>query len=336
MGGHNSKSCANCGTTSTPVWRKDRTNNNAILCNACGKYKKKHGRERPISEAAKQEERERRKKHDGKCANCGTTSTPVWRKDPTNNDTLLCNACGIYKRKHGRERPMRPRGRIKKKRLGREKPMRPRGRPRQYTPEERKERNRAAAAARLKTPAGKASDRAATDKYQKTAKGMATRARAEAKRNEKLRAATQEKRKREMEARETQGKPRTQRTSPRKRSRPANFTQVEDEDEVPLEVPGLYTTAGRTPEVQRGTLYVPAPFPPLPELDWERVLSNPRRPSRFGHVEVELQLGGELPKVHAWLEDFLGESIGDLFEDGLLYSTKCLLYPPGKSCSPHR
>ena len=25
------------------------------------------------------------------------------------------------------------------------------------------------------------------------------------------------------------------------------------------EVPGLYGTAGRTPEVQRGTLYVPAP-----------------------------------------------------------------------------
>ena len=42
--------------------------------------------------------------HDGKfCANCGTTSTPLWRKDRTNNDTILCNACGIYKKNHGRE-----------------------------------------------------------------------------------------------------------------------------------------------------------------------------------------------------------------------------------------
>ena len=50
---HDGKFCANCGTTSTPLWRKDRTNNDTILCNACGIYKKNHGRERPISEAAK-------------------------------------------------------------------------------------------------------------------------------------------------------------------------------------------------------------------------------------------------------------------------------------------
>jgi hypothetical protein len=42
---------------------------------------------------------------DGKvCANCGTTSTPLWRKDRTNADAILCNACGIYKKNHGVDR----------------------------------------------------------------------------------------------------------------------------------------------------------------------------------------------------------------------------------------
>ena len=50
MGGHDGKFCANCGTTSTPKWRKDRTNNDTILCNACGLKKKRHGREKTEGE----------------------------------------------------------------------------------------------------------------------------------------------------------------------------------------------------------------------------------------------------------------------------------------------
>jgi transcription elongation factor Elf1 len=42
------KICYNCGTMSTPLWRKDR-NLNIIMCNACGIYFKNHGRHRPIS-----------------------------------------------------------------------------------------------------------------------------------------------------------------------------------------------------------------------------------------------------------------------------------------------
>ena len=39
------------------------------------------------------------------CANCGTTSTPLWRKDrPTG--LIMCNACGIYLKTHGRNRPL--------------------------------------------------------------------------------------------------------------------------------------------------------------------------------------------------------------------------------------
>ena len=83
------------------------------------------------------------------CANCGTTSTPKWRKDRTNNDTILCNACGLKKKRHGREK-------------------RPRGRPRQYTPEERKERRQEEQRLYKKTPAGKASHKAAVARYRKT------------------------------------------------------------------------------------------------------------------------------------------------------------------------
>jgi hypothetical protein len=43
------------------------------------------------------------------CANCGTTKTPLWRKDKETGESN-CNACGIYKQTHGYPRPvnMRP------------------------------------------------------------------------------------------------------------------------------------------------------------------------------------------------------------------------------------
>lgn len=41
------KLCYNCGTTSTPLWRKDRATG-IMMCNACGIYYKNHGRHRPI------------------------------------------------------------------------------------------------------------------------------------------------------------------------------------------------------------------------------------------------------------------------------------------------
>ncbi len=40
-----------------------------------------------------------------KCANCQTTYTPLWRKDRSTG-LVMCNACGIYFKNHGRHRPL--------------------------------------------------------------------------------------------------------------------------------------------------------------------------------------------------------------------------------------
>ncbi|KAJ1812388.1 GATA type transcriptional activator of nitrogen-regulated proteins [Coemansia sp. RSA 2598] len=39
-----------------------------------------------------------------KCINCGTTKTPLWRRDPRNKP--ICNACGLYLKSYGKMRPL--------------------------------------------------------------------------------------------------------------------------------------------------------------------------------------------------------------------------------------
>ncbi|KAJ2887908.1 GATA type transcriptional activator of nitrogen-regulated proteins, partial [Coemansia asiatica] len=38
------------------------------------------------------------------CINCGTTKTPLWRRDPRNKP--ICNACGLYLKSYGKMRPL--------------------------------------------------------------------------------------------------------------------------------------------------------------------------------------------------------------------------------------
>ena len=46
-GGRPGVICANCATSSTPLWRKDRITG-LVMCNACGIYLKTHGSNRPL------------------------------------------------------------------------------------------------------------------------------------------------------------------------------------------------------------------------------------------------------------------------------------------------
>lgn len=52
-----------------------------------------------------------------KCSNCGTTKTPLWRKDSQGN--TLCNACGLFQKLHGTMRPLSLKTDVIKKRNSR-------------------------------------------------------------------------------------------------------------------------------------------------------------------------------------------------------------------------
>ncbi|KAI7884341.1 hypothetical protein K492DRAFT_158499 [Lichtheimia hyalospora FSU 10163] len=150
-------SCSNCGTTTTPLWR--RSPQGETICNACGLYLKARNTTRPpwlkrncikrptpstpvalapapptsisittttpiaavttaantatptcISHISSSPQQQQQSIKDGEerpalsCANCNTTTTPLWRRDEQGN--TICNACGLYYKLHSVHRPM--------------------------------------------------------------------------------------------------------------------------------------------------------------------------------------------------------------------------------------
>ncbi|KAI9335745.1 hypothetical protein BDR26DRAFT_865698 [Obelidium mucronatum] len=111
--------CSNCNITATTLWRKAA--DGKTLCNPCGLFLKKNGTERkvavvedlpPLITKKSPISRVRKEKAGGgvdnwgqniSCSNCSTRETTLWRR---NDEGLpICNACGLYKRLHGIDRP---------------------------------------------------------------------------------------------------------------------------------------------------------------------------------------------------------------------------------------
>ena len=98
-----SRQCVNCGVTHTPLWRRDATGN--YLCNACGLYNKMNGSNRPLVKQGEKKSSSLEKRGDTTCANCGTGTTTLWRRIKEGS-TVVCNACGLYYKVHGVDRPV--------------------------------------------------------------------------------------------------------------------------------------------------------------------------------------------------------------------------------------
>ncbi|KAJ7622093.1 hypothetical protein FB45DRAFT_1061721 [Roridomyces roridus] len=106
-----SKSCSHCHVTSTPLWRRDPSTH-LPLCNACGLYLQQRHKLRPqeLIDADNDDPEEEGpqisdKDYQGpKCSHCLTRHTSVWRRSKTG--AQVCNACGVYMRLRGKERPL--------------------------------------------------------------------------------------------------------------------------------------------------------------------------------------------------------------------------------------
>ncbi|KZP01410.1 glucocorticoid receptor-like (DNA-binding domain), partial [Calocera viscosa TUFC12733] len=103
--------CVSCGATTTPLWRRNEMG--ATVCNACGaSFAGTNGSASFLALFIGLQAKARRSPKAAtapgvgplSCANCHTTTTPLWRRDDAGNN--ICNACGLYQKLHGSRRPV--------------------------------------------------------------------------------------------------------------------------------------------------------------------------------------------------------------------------------------
>ncbi|KAJ7108340.1 hypothetical protein C8R44DRAFT_885087 [Mycena epipterygia] len=102
------KSCFHCHVTTTPLWRREPLTQRP-LCNACGLYLQQRNKLRPqeLIDADIEDDTPQipDEEYTGpKCSHCNTRQTSVWRRSKTG--AQVCNACGVYARLRGKERPL--------------------------------------------------------------------------------------------------------------------------------------------------------------------------------------------------------------------------------------
>ncbi|KAJ6572774.1 hypothetical protein DFH09DRAFT_401859 [Mycena vulgaris] len=100
------KRCSHCSATATPLWRRNPATR-LPLCNACGLYQNQRGKMRPLAliAADQDDDPEAGLAADAPaCSHCHTRRTSVWRR--SKSGAKLCNACGVFLRLRGRDRPL--------------------------------------------------------------------------------------------------------------------------------------------------------------------------------------------------------------------------------------
>ncbi|KAJ7036016.1 hypothetical protein C8F04DRAFT_954286 [Mycena alexandri] len=102
------KECFHCHVTSTPLWRREPSTHRSS--DACGLYLQQRNKLRPqeLIDADIDDDDTPQipdEEYTGpKCSHCLTRQTSVWRRSKTG--AQVCNACGVYARLRGKERPL--------------------------------------------------------------------------------------------------------------------------------------------------------------------------------------------------------------------------------------